>query len=63
MADSSSCSDSSTSGSDCEGAVGKDRMENEIVSFAGIQPWRFEPPGRVVATQEPRHCDQDSEEW
>ena len=74
MADSSSSSDSSTSGSDLsdfEGAVGQDTMENEVVSFAGIQPWRFEPPGRVVATQEReddierprRRCDQDSEEW
>ncbi|XP_068670564.1 uncharacterized protein [Montipora foliosa] len=55
MADSSSSSDSSTSGSDLsdfEGAVGEDTMENEVVSFAGIQPWCFEPPGRVVATQE-----------
>ena len=68
MADSSSSSDISTSGSDLsdfEGAVGEDTMENEVVSFTGIQPWR------VVATQEreddiepPCHrCDQDSEEW
>ena len=56
MADSSSSNDSSTSGSDLsdfEEAVGEHTMENEGVPFASIQPWRFEPPGRVVAaTQE-----------
>ena len=56
--------------SDFEGAVGEHTIENEGVPFAGIQPWCFEPPGRVVATQESeddiepprRRCDQDSEE-
>ena len=65
MADSSSNSNSSTSG-----AVGEIRWKMKL-SFVGIQPWRFEPPGRVVATQErgddivpPRRCcDQDSEDW
>ena len=55
MADSSSSNDNSTSGSDLsdfEGALGEHTMEDEGVPFASIQPWRFEPPGRVAATQE-----------
>ena len=54
MADSSSRNDSSTSGSDLsdfKGALGEHAMEDEGVLFASIQPWRFEPSGRVVATQ------------
>ena len=43
----------------------------EVEPFMGIQPWRFEPPGRneeTVETEERselprRRYDLDSEEW
>lgn len=74
MAESNSSSESSTSASDSsdfEGAIGADLSGDEIEPFRGIEPWRFEPPGRATETQEReediepprRRCDIDSEEW
>ena len=45
MADSSSSSDSSTS-SNLEEAFENNAYAEEVEPFMGIQPWRFEPPGR-----------------
>ena len=71
MADSSSSSESSSFFEDeFEGEM----PENTIDSFADIQPWRFEPPGRSSEPQESqenmrdvepsrRRRDLDSEEW
>ena len=49
MADSSSLSDSSTSSSDysdIEELLECEAPESRGQPFTGIQPWRFEPPGR-----------------
>ena len=69
MADSSSSSDSSTS-SDFEETFETNVYSEEAEPFMGIQPWRFEPPGRneVVQREESverlrRRCELDSEEW
>ena len=74
MADSDSSSESSTSASDFsdfEEPIGGDEPVKEVEPFCGIEPWRFEPPGRAVETQEReeeiepprRRCELDSEEW
>ena len=77
MSDSSSSSESSSSSSDFsdfEEAFEGEMPENAIDSFADIQPWRFEPPGRSSEPQESeesmrdvepsrRRRDLDSEEW
>ena len=74
MADSSSSSDSSASGSDFanfEQAMEGEGNGEEVEPFMGIQLWRFEPPGRneeTVETEERselprRRYDLDSEEW
>ena len=55
MAESNSSSESSTSASDSsdfEGAIAADLSGDEIEPFRGIEPWRFEPPGRATETQE-----------
>ena len=77
MADSSSLSDSSTSSSDysdIEELLECKAPESRGQPFTGIQPWRFEPPGRSHEADEvresteniepaTRRCDLDSEEW
>ena len=78
MADCSSDGSSDTSGSDSsdfEVAVEGEMMESNVEPFQGIQPWRFEPPGRntepreseastSTASNEPRgRRDLDSDEW
>ena len=74
MADSESSGESSTSASDFSDfkeAIGGIVPVNEAEPFCGIQPWRFEPPGRAVETQEReedfepprRRCELESEEW
>ena len=74
MADSESSSESSTSSSDFsdfEETIGGNVPVNEVEPFYSIQPWRFEPPGRAVETQEReeniepprRRCELESEEW
>ena len=78
MADSNNSDSTSTSASDSsdlEVTVEDEIAESNMEPFQGIQPWRFEPPGRNhepraseegtsdTATETRRRRDLDSDEW
>ena len=82
MAESSTSSSDSSIASSSDTSDGEETLEgecldNEIVPFVGIQPWRFEPQGRnnsqmqatsseentESAVEPRRRRDMDSEEW
>ena len=78
MADSNNSDNTSTSASDSsdlEVTVEDEIAESNMEPFQGIQPWRFEPPGRNnepraseegtsdTATETRRRRDLDSDEW
>ena len=76
MADSNHSDSTSTlasDSSDLEAALEDEIDESNVEPFQGIQPWRFEPPGRntepresedtSTGTETRRRRDLDSDEW